>query len=257
MSFIEHFTPAPDASVGLKGRIHSVESCGTVDGPGVRFVVFLQGCALKCMYCHNPDTRDPRKGRELTVDDLFREIRSYKTFMDASGGGVTFSGGEPCLQPEFLERLLGLCRAEGIHTAIDTSGAVDLKLSEHVLRKADLVLLDIKSFDPGTYRSVTGGRVDKTLETARFLDREGIRTWIRFVLVPGWTDGEANVRGLAEFVATLKNVERLQILPFHKMGEYKWQSLGLPYALHKTPEPTPEQIQRAKSILTEHNLRPE
>jgi pyruvate formate lyase activating enzyme len=239
------------------GRIHSVETCGTVDGPGVRFIVFFQGCGLKCVYCHNADTRDTHGGRQVTAGELFGEIKKYVPFMRSSHGGVTFSGGEPLLQPTFLHALLDLCHEEQIETAIDTSGAVDLRVSREALDRTDLVLLDIKSFDPEIYHHVTGGHVSSTLHTAEYLDQIGKRTWIRFVLVPGWTDQEDNVRGLARYVAKLSNVERTQILPFHKMGEYKWNELGLPYALRDAKVPTAEEVECVRRIFLEEGVKAE
>lgn len=234
------------------GRIHSIETCGTVDGPGIRFVIFTQGCPLRCLYCHNPDCREPQHGREVTVEDSIAEIQKYKSYL--RGGGVTVSGGEPLMQPEFVAELLRRCHEIGLHTALDTSGYVLLAAAKPVLEHTDLVLLDIKSYDRDLYRRVTSVALEPTLNFARYLAEIGKPTWIRFVLVPGLTDLEKNVTGLAQFVSTLPNVERLEVLPFHKMGEYKWKQLGLPYTLKNTQPPTPEQIQKVIQIFRNWGL---
>ncbi len=232
------------ATAIARGRIHSIETCGTVDGPGIRFVVFTQGCLLRCLYCHNPDTRDPHQGREVTVDELMDEIQRYRSYMAASGGGLTLSGGEPLLQPEFATELFRRCRELGIHTALDTSGFPNFETSKPVLDLADLVLLDLKSFDPEIYHRVTHVAIEPTLRVARYLDQIQKPTWIRFVLVPGLTDDPANLAGWAQFVAGLRCVEKVEVLPFHKMGEYKWQQMGYDYALSDVQPPTPAEVDR-------------
>ncbi|MCS6814192.1 MAG: pyruvate formate-lyase-activating protein [Cyanobacteria bacterium] len=236
----------------ITGRIHSLESCGTVDGPGLRFVVFTQGCPLRCLYCHNPDCRNYHEGREVTVEEIMAEIRKYRSFL--RHGGVTISGGEPLMQPTFVAEILRQCQAMGLHTALDTSGYVVLEAAKPVVAHTDLVLLDIKSYDPDRYRQVTSVSLEPTLTFARYLADIHKPTWIRFVLVPGLTDPESNVTGLADFVATLPNVERVEVLPFHKMGEYKWEQLGLPYTLHDTQPPTPEQVAAVKQIFADRGL---
>lgn len=240
---------------GDRGRIHSVETCGTVDGPGIRFVIFTQGCRLRCLYCHNPDTRDPNQGQEVTVDDLLAEIQSYRSYMTYSGGGVTISGGEPLLQPEFVHELIRRCQAIGIHTALDTSGYPDFERSKPVLDDVDLVLLDIKSFDPQIYQTVTHVPIEPTLHVARYLNDIQKSTWVRFVLVPGLTNGIQNMEQLAAFVAQLTCVEKVEILPFHQMGSYKWRQLGYAYALKDTATPTQSEMQQAVEIFQAHGLR--
>jgi pyruvate formate lyase activating enzyme len=237
----------------IQGRIHSVETCGTVDGPGIRFVVFTQGCPLRCLYCHNPDCRSFTGGREVSVDELVTEIQRYHSYL--RHGGVTVSGGEPLLQPQFTGELIHRCRQLGIHTAVDTSGYIPLAQSRPVLEEVDLVLLDIKSFDPEIYFRITHVDLQPTLETARFLDQIQKPTWIRFVLVPGLSDPVANVEGLADFVATLRNVERVEVLPFHKMGEYKWEQLGMEYLLKDTPPPSPDLIRQTATIFRNRGLQ--
>lgn len=239
------------ASPSLSGRIHSIETCGTVDGPGVRVVVFMQGCPLRCLYCHNPDCRTVDGGKQVTVDELIEEIKKYKSYIRR--GGVTFSGGEPLLQPEFVEALARRCQQEGIHTALDTSGYVSTPPAS-LLNHVDLVLLDIKSFDPAIYTHLTSLSLAPTLNFARYLDSIHKPTWIRFVLVPGLTDAPHNVAGLAEFIATLSNVERVEVLPFHKMGEYKWEQMGYAYQLKDTPPPTPELIEQTLDIFRSRGI---
>lgn len=244
----------PDLNAAQTGRIHSVETCGGVDGPGIRYVIFTQGCLLRCQYCHNPDTRDPHGGKEVTVDELIDDIKAYRSYLTYSGGGVTISGGEPLLQPKFVREIFRRCQALGIHTALDTSGFPDFEASKPVLDYVDLVLLDIKSFDPAIYHRVTSVNIEPTLHFARHLSATRHPTWIRFVLVPGLTDGADNVRHLAEFVATLNGVEKVEVLPFHKMGEYKWKELGFDYSLANTEPPTPEQIDAVKAVFRQQGL---
>lgn len=222
------------------GRIHSIETCGTVDGPGIRFVIFTQGCPLRCLYCHNPDCQQVTGGKEVTVEALITEIQKYRSFIRK--GGVTVSGGEPLMQPEFVREILHRCQELGIHTALDTSGYVQLGTAKPVLETVDLVLLDIKSYDPELYRQVTHVSLEPTLKFAEYLKAIHKPTWIRFVLVPNLTDKPYNIAGLADFVATLDNVERVEVLPFHKMGEYKWEQLGYEYQLKETSVPSSELI---------------
>ncbi|HEY9761812.1 MAG TPA: pyruvate formate-lyase-activating protein [Trichocoleus sp.] len=240
---------SPIPPVVSTGYIHSLETCGTVDGPGIRFVIFTQGCPLRCLYCHNPDCRHPEDGKAVTVDELITEVQKYTDYMKLSGGGVTVTGGEPLQQPQFVREIFRRCRQLGIHTALDTSGYTQLEAAKPVLEFTDLVLLDIKSFDPNVYRNVTQVDLRPTLEFARYLQEIGKPAWIRFVLVPGLTDGVENVKGLAQFVSTLDNVERVEVLPFHQMGAYKWEALGYDYALKAVEPPTPEQIQQVVEIF--------
>lgn len=235
--------------IDVYGYIHSVETCGTVDGPGIRFVIFTAGCPLRCLYCSNPDCRYIENGNKVTVDELVDEVRKYTSYMNASGGGVTVSGGEPLYQPHFVAELLKRCRSLGIHTTLDTSGYCDLQIAKPVIEQADLVLLDIKSFDPEIYRKVTSVSLEPTLAIANYLNTIGKPTWIRFVMVSGLTDIPHNVEGLADFVAILQNVEKVEVLPFHKMGEYKWEQLGYNYQLKDTQPPTQEQVQAVHAIF--------
>lgn len=236
------------ATPPVTGRIHSIETCGTVDGPGIRFVVFTQGCPLRCLYCHNPDCRSATEGQVVTVEQLLAEIQTYASYI-CPPGGVTVSGGEPLMQPEFVGELLRQCKARGIHTTLDTSGYVNLSVAKPVLESTDLVLLDIKSFNPETYFKVTNVAIAPTLEFAKYLSEIKKPVWIRFVLVPGLTDDVENIAGVAQFVASLGNVERVEILPFHKMGEYKWEQLGYDYQLKETQPPTAASIEQTVQIF--------
>ncbi len=238
-----------------KGRLHSIETCGTVDGPGIRYVIFTQGCPLRCLYCHNPDCQHPNEGQEVTVAELITDIQKYHSYMQFSGGGVTVTGGEPLMQPEFVSEIFRCCQELGIHTALDTSGYVKLATVKPILNYVDLVLLDIKSFDPQIYHQVTNVSLKPTLDLAHYLSEIDKPTWIRFVLVPHLTDTSDNIRGLAEFVASLNNIERVEILPFHKMGEYKWEKLGYKYQLKDTPPASPELVTTTKEIFAEYGIK--
>lgn len=242
-------------STSVFGYIHSIETCGTVDGPGIRFIIFTSGCPLRCLYCSNPDCRYLENGKKVSVDELIEEIQKYKSYMNSSGGGVTISGGEALFQPHFVTEIFKRCRALGIHTALDTSGYCELKVAKPVLEFTDLVLLDIKSFDPATYRKITSVELEPTLILARYLSEINKPTWIRFVLVPGLSSDPHNVEGLADFVASLKNIEKLEVLPFHKMGEYKWEKLGYDYQLKDTESPTPELIQQTLEIFRSRGIK--
>ena len=219
------------------GRIHSWDLSTGVDGPGTRFVLFVSGCPLRCLYCANPDTWHMRDGRQVTVDEVMREIDKYRDFLTAAGGGVTVTGGEPLLQPAFTGALLRRCKEAGLHTAVDTSGFLGARADDELLAHTDLVLLDIKAFDIATYRKLTGGDLAPTLAFATRLNRLRVRMWIRYVLVPGWTDDLDAVDGLAEFVAGLETAERVDVLPFHKLGTAKYEALGIPFPLNDTPTP--------------------
>ncbi|MFI7497984.1 pyruvate formate-lyase-activating protein [Streptomyces sp. NPDC049687] len=237
------------------GRIHSWDLSTGVDGPGTRFVLFVSGCPLRCLYCANPDTWHMRDGREATVDDVMAEIEKYRAFVTTAGGGVTITGGEPLLQSGFTAAVLRRCKEAGLHTALDTSGFLGARATDELLADTDLVLLDIKSFDIGTYRKLTGGELAPTLSFATRLDRLGVPVWIRYVLVPGWTDDEAAVDGLGAFLAELTNVERVDILPFHKLGAHKYDALGIPFPLRDTPVPDRDLVRRVREQFRGHGLR--
>jgi len=234
------------------GQLHSIETLGTVDGPGIRYVVFTQGCPLRCLYCHNPECRYWEDGKPTSVDELMTDILRYRSYL-RSPGGVTISGGEPLMQPEFTANLLKRCHAVGLHTVLDTSGYTVLSAALPVLEHTDLILLDIKSFDPDIYQRLTGVSLAPTLQFARYLSDINKPVWIRFVLVPGITDDPDNVKGLAQFVSTLNNVQRVEILPFHKMGEYKWKQLGYEYKLENVEPPTLEAVQTVVDIFKSYS----
>ena len=233
-----------------KGRIHSFETLGTVDGPGIRFVVFMQGCPLRCKYCHNPDTWDTTGGKEFTVDELFNEIKKYKTFMESSGGGVTFTGGDPLIQAGFLSQVAKLCKENGISVALDTSGAIINDNVKELYKYTDLVLLDIKSFDKDVYRDLTGVKLDPTLKTLDMLKEQDIDVWVRYVVVPDLTDDLESIKALSDYLDNYPNVKRIEPLEFHKMGEYKWEELGIPYSLGDTSEPEKELMRKVKEIFS-------
>ena len=231
-------------------KIHSVESFGTVDGPGIRFVLFLQGCHLQCKYCHNRDTWNMISGEYKSIDDIFEKIKRYKNYIMPSGGGVTVTGGEPLLQIKFLIELFKKLKEEGIHTCIDTSGMVNLTEDiKEVLKYTDLVLLDIKHIDSEKCKKLVGFRNKKELDFAKYLSDNNIKMWIRQVLVPGYTDDEQDLLKLKEFINTLKTVEKVQILPYHSRGKYKWDKLGIRYPLEGVPDATQKDVDRAKKIL--------
>ena len=231
-------------------RIHSFESFGTVDGPGIRFVVFMQGCPLRCKYCHNRDTWDFKGGKEYSLEDVLSQIRKYKNYFMPSGGGVTISGGEPLLQIHFLIELFTILKEEGIHTAIDTSGSFtitdDLK---KLIDLTDLFLLDIKCINDEICKDLTGVSNQKELEFARYLSAIGKPMWIRQVLVPGITNNEDDLLKLKDFIHNLSSVEKVEILPYHDMGRFKWEELGYTYPLEGVPIPTDEEVKKAKEIL--------
>lgn len=245
---------APSEAPPLSGRIHSLESGGMVDGPGIRFVVFTQGCPLRCLYCHNPDTQALCDGREISVDALMAEITKYRSYMKFTGGGVTITGGEPLMQRDFTAEVFRRCQALGIHTTLDTSGFASQSVAATVLEHVDLVMLCIKAFDPDIHTKLTGVPREPSLRFAEYLHSIHKPTWIRFVLVPGITDQPQNVEGLAKFLAPMSNIEKVEILPFHKMGEYKWERMGFDYELKDTPSPTAAQVQKVVDTFRQYNL---
>ncbi|WP_347404349.1 pyruvate formate-lyase-activating protein [Micromonospora sp. WMMD961] len=237
------------------GSVHSWDISVGVDGPGIRFVAFLAGCPLRCRYCHSPDTWYRRSGRTRTVDELMAEIERYRRFISIGGGGVTLSGGEPLLQPRFTGEVLRRCHDLGLHTALDTSGFLGVRADDDLLDATDLVLLDVKSWDPATYRQVTRtGSVSPTLRFGRRLAQRGTPIWIRFVLVPGLTDAVDNVAGVADFAAGLASVQRVDVLPFHRLGAHKYAELGLTFPLADAEPPDPELLARVRGQFAERGL---
>lgn len=231
-------------------RVHSVESFGTVDGPGIRYVLFLQGCSLKCKYCHNRDTWNINGGEEKNIDEILEKIDNYKNYMKMSGGGVTVTGGEPLLQVKFLIEFFKRLKEKNIHTCIDTSGMVSITDEiKELLKYTDLVLLDIKHIDDEKCKQLVGVSNKKELEFAKYLSDNNIKMWIRQVLIPGYTDDEKDLLKLKEFLNTLKTIDKVQILKYHSMGKYKWEKMGLKYELDGVREATLEDELRAKKIL--------
>lgn len=240
--------------VGEVGSVHSWELVTAVDGPGTRLTVFMAGCPLRCLYCHNPDTWQMRDGKAVEHDALVARIKRYRGVFEATGGGLTISGGEPLQQPAFVGRVLAAAKQLGVHTAIDTSGFLGAACTDEMLDNLDLVLLDVKSGDPETYRKVTGRRLEPTLEFGRRLAERGIETWIRFVLVPGLTDDVENVAKVADYAASLSSVTRVEVLPFHQMGQDKWETLGIRYELQDTEPPSPELVERVRGQFRDRGL---
>lgn len=235
-------------------RVHSFESFGAADGPGVRFVVFLQGCRMRCRYCHNPDTWEVDAGEEFDADQVLARALRFRDYWGEEGG-ITVSGGEPLLQMQFLTELFEKAHASGIHTTIDTAAepfcddAQWMADFERLMSVTDLVLLDIKHIDSLRHKRLTGKGNDNVLECARHLDRIGKPVWIRHVLVPGWTDEDVCLTQLRAFISTLSNVQRVEVLPFHNMAAFKWERLGIKYALKDCAAPDRARIDNARRIL--------
>ena len=238
----------------MTGWVHSWDLSTGVDGPGTRLVVFLSGCPLRCVYCQNPDTWCRKDGTETSLEDMVALMRRYQPFIGAAGGGFTVSGGEPLQQPEFTEALLREARAQGLHTALDTSGFLGRKASDELLRHTDLALLDIKAGSDAMHRRVTGRPLGPTLEFALRLSALDVPTWVRYVLVPGMTDDPGEIDRVSTFVAPLRNVERVDVLPFHKLGESKYRRLGIEFPLADTPAPTREQVAAARERFASAGL---
>lgn len=233
----------------IKGRVHSIETFGTVDGPGIRYILFMQGCPLRCKYCHNRDTWDTKGGKEYTTDEIIDGALKYSSYMKFSGGGITVSGGEATLQPEFLTELFAKAKKNSIHTCLDTSGFVDIEKVDPILDNTDLVLLDLKHMVEEKSRDLTGVGVEKSLKLAKHLDERNIPVWIRHVLVPGVTDDVENLEKFGQFVSTLNNVERVELLPYHSIGVHKWESMGLDYELKNVEDATQEDVDKAAEII--------
>ena len=244
------------------GRVHSVESFGLVDGPGVRYVIFLQGCALRCQFCHNPDSWEAHNpSAEMTdAQTLLEQALRYQKYWGRDGkkGGITVSGGEPMLQMEFVTALFELAHQKGVHTTLDTAGqpyredAAYQKAFARLMDATDLVMLDLKAMDENLHKRVTGMGNANILAMARKLSGMGKTMWIRHVLVPGLTDGEDDLRQMAAFIKTLKTVERVEVLPYHTLGLSKWQKLNIAYPLEGVPTPTRDEVARAERILGIH-----
>ncbi|MDM7853526.1 pyruvate formate-lyase-activating protein [Cellulomonas alba] len=245
-----------DVRAGRLGSVHSWELVTAVDGPGTRMTLFLAGCPLRCLYCHNPDTMEMRRGTDVSAEEILGRVSRYRGVFKATGGGLTISGGEPLMQPAYVRTLLRGAKAMGVHTAIDTSGFLGAACTDEMLDDVDLVLLDVKSGDPETYQRVTGRELAPTLTFGRRVAERGdTEIWIRFVLVPGLTDDEENVAKVADYVASLGHaVTRVEVLPFHQMGRDKWADLGMEYELEDTQPPSPELVERVRGQFRERGL---
>lgn len=236
----------------IKGRIHSIETFGAVDGPGVRFVLFLQGCYLRCLYCHNPDSWNPSGGTEISIKNILKNILAYKKFY--KNGGVTISGGEPLFQHEFLYSLLEALEILGFHTAIDTNGFIDLKYSKKCIDKANMLLLDIKEVDEADCIALTEHSNKNTLNTLEYAQSINKCVWIRYVCVPGYTLSVEKIHKLGELLRQYSCIQKVQLIPFHQLGSYKYEELNIPYKLDSTPTPTKEEMYEAEKILRQYNL---
>ncbi len=241
----------------MKGYIHSIETFGSVDGPGIRFVVFLTGCNMRCQFCHNPDTWELSKGTEYTAGELLKKALRYKAYW-GNEGGITASGGEPLLQIDFLTELFVKAKEQGINTCLDTSGQPFTREEPFfskfagLMKYTDLVMLDIKNIDDDKHRILTGHSNANILDCAKYLDEIGKSVWIRHVLVPGGegaSDDDGQLHRLAEFIGTLHNVKKVEVLPYHVFGVHKWEMLGIPYPLEGVRPPDKERVENARKIL--------
>lgn len=243
----------------MDGKIHSIETFGLVDGPGVRYVLFLQGCNMRCKYCHNPETWSFDDAKfTVSAKDAFNKAYKYKNYWKKNGkpnGGITVSGGEPLLQIDFVTEFFKYAKEKGVHTTLDSSGSAFTREEpffskfNELLKYTDLVMLDIKHIDDEEHRKLTGHTNKNILDCARYLSEQGIPMWIRHVLVPGITDNDEYLKKTREFIDTLDTVMKVEVLPYHTLGEYKWKELGIPYKLEGVEPPTEERIQNAKKIL--------
>ena len=238
----------------MVGKVHSIETFGAVDGPGLRFVVFLQGCPMRCLYCHNPDTWAFDGGKEISVKELLKQVKKYKNYFGKTGG-VTVTGGEPLLQIDFVIELFKALKKQKIHTCLDTSGVLfkqdeeTLKKYNELLQCTDLVLLDIKHIDTIKHKNLTAHPNENILEFATYLNKKNIPMWVRFVLVPGFTDDLEDIKKLKEFLNTLQNVEKIEVLPYHTMGEKKYEELKINYKLKGVQPPEKELVENVNKIL--------
>ena len=231
---------------GKLGSVHSWELVTAVDGPGTRMTVFLAGCPLRCLYCHNPDTLAMKNGEPVEAKELLKRIKRYRKIFKRTGGGITLSGGEVLMQPAFVSRILSESKEMGVHTALDTSGFLGTAATDEMLDNTDLVLLDVKSGLPETYKKVTGRDLQPTIDFGDRLSARGIEIWARFVLVPGLTDAPENIDAVARIIQRWSTVSRVEILPFHQMGRDKWEALEMEYTLSETPPPTVEHVEAVR-----------
>lgn len=254
-SGIDGLAPAPEMSrsdhfamvrEGRLGSIHSWELVTAVDGPGSRMTLFMAGCPLRCLYCHNPDTFKMKDGEPVTLDGIMERVLRYRAIFKASGGGLTISGGEPLMQPAFVKSILREAKKNGIHTAMDTTGYLGSYVTDKDLDDLDLVLLDVKSGIPEIYKALTSRELQPTIDFGDRLAKIGKKVWVRFVLVPGHTDQPENIDAVAEIVLRWPNIERLEVLPFHQMGRDKWDAIGTPYELDDVIPPSNEETEAVR-----------
>lgn len=231
----------------MKGNIHSIETMGLVDGPGIRFVVFMQGCPLRCLYCHNPDTWLNKENHLMEAEEIVKRCLKYKNYF-GKDGGITFSGGEPLYQPEFLLEVLKLCKKAGINTCLDTSGYGNGNYDE-LLKYVDLVLFDIKALDNNNFKDITSGNLDKSLEFLSACQRNNKKMWIRQVIIPGINDNEDYIIKLKEFIKKLSNVDKVELLPYHTLGVNKYKELNIPYRLNGIKPMSKEKIDNLYKLL--------
>jgi pyruvate formate lyase activating enzyme len=246
---------ALDEAAGTYGYVHSYETSSRYDGPGLRIVLFVSGCLLRCSYCHNPDTWHLKDGTYVSAQQVIERLRGFAPALRALNGGLTISGGEPLVQTKFTRRILAGAKQLGLHTAIETSGFLGDRVDDDYLSALDLVLLDIKSSDPQTYRNVTGRELTPTLRFAQRLAEAGKPVWVRFTLVPGVTDDPKNVEGIARFVAPMTNVEWVEVQPFHQLGAFKWKAMELDYRLSQTAPATSTLVNRVLEQFREAGCR--
>ena len=240
---------------GDVGFLHSFTTGSAVDGPGVRVVAWTAGCNWRCLYCHNPDTWFMINGMAVPLERAVDELRKYRRGLKVMSGGLTVSGGEPLMQDRFTVRLCTAAKAMGVHTAVETNGHLGDRLSDEELEQIDLVLLGIKSWDSERHRQLTGKDIGPTLDFARRLAAHKRPIWVRFVLVPGLTDGKEIVASIAKFAAGLENVERVDVLPFHQMGRFKWEKLGLNYTLGEVKPPSIELVEETCKVFRDAGLQ--
>lgn len=240
----------------LTGRIHSTESCGTVDGQGIRFIIFMQGCLMRCKYCHNRDSWDEGAGQEVTIEEMMAEIRPYKHFFRASGGGLTVSGGEPLLQAKFVTELFKACKAEGINTCLDTNGFLrdHNEQIDELLSVTDLVMLDLKQMSHNAHVDLTKVSNKYAIKFALHLHKINQPTWIRYVVVPTYSDDLGSAALLAQFIRHMENVERLELLPYHEIGTYKWEQYGEAYELSHIKPPTKESMDALVKLFQSYKI---
>lgn len=251
---LERAEQARALHMGELASVHSWELVTAVDGPGTRMTVFFSGCPLRCLYCHNPDTMEMRRGQMVPTSELIDRMLRYQRIFERTSGGITLSGGEPLMQPRVIDRMLTAAKAVGIHTAIDTSGNLGWRCTDAMLEKLDLCLLDIKSGDEETYHQVTGRDLAPTLDFAQRLEAAQVDVWVRFVLVPGLTDSPENIDRVADLAAGIATCRRVEVLPFHQMGRDKWETLGMNYQLADVEPPSAEQTEAARAIFRHRGL---